>query len=281
MKKCYFCGEPNPDNTVVCPWCGRRQQTGDAASELENKDRARTETRHNFYQQYFRSSKTKGAGVGLAVVGTMAALAWILFLITGNVIQRALVPRSAIAPAHTVLPSQVIPAAATASPTIHPTSTISPTPSPRPTATSTRTSTPTPTATVTPDAIRPLTGVIRPNQRGGGCGELTVENGNSKDGVVILTFNAKPVMTAYIRAGEPFTMKSIRDGVYFLYFSTGSEWNGKEFVSSPSRKRFEDAFQFPTGSATCTTWSITLHGVVGGTAAVEEVSESEFPDIGD
>lgn len=31
MKKCYFCGEEIPDATVVCPWCGRRQQGTDTA----------------------------------------------------------------------------------------------------------------------------------------------------------------------------------------------------------------------------------------------------------
>jgi Bacterial SH3 domain len=154
MKKCHFCGELNPDTTVVCPWCGRRQQIGDAASDLENKDRARTEPRHDFYQQYFRSSKIKGVGAGLAVVGIAAALAWILFLITGNAIQPDLVPPSATAQPNTVIPSQVLTAAATASPTIHPTSTISKTPSPRPTA-----ATATPTPTTLPQAVI-LTGVL-------------------------------------------------------------------------------------------------------------------------
>lgn len=128
--------------------------------------------------------------------------------------------------------------------------------------------------------FRPLTGVIKPNQRGGGYGELTVDNGTDEDGVVILTFNEKPVMAAYIRAGEAFTMKGISDGTYYLYFSTGSEWNSKEFLSSPSHKRFEDAIEFTSSSTTYTTWGVTLHGVVGGTASTENVSENEFPDIG-
>lgn len=129
--------------------------------------------------------------------------------------------------------------------------------------------------------FRPLTGIIKPNQRSGGYGELTVDNGTSRDGVVILTFNDTAVMAVYIRSSDSFTMQGIRDGTYYLYFSTGAEWNGKEFTDAPSRQKFEDAFQFTTGTTTYTTWSITLHGVAGGTASAENVSESEFPDIGD
>jgi len=129
--------------------------------------------------------------------------------------------------------------------------------------------------------FRPLTGIIKPNQHSGGYGELTVDNGTSRDGVVILTFNNNAVMAVYIRSSDSFTMQGILDGTYYLYFSTGTEWNGKEFTEAPSRQKFEDAFQFTTGTSNYTTWSITLHGVAGGTASAENVSESEFPDIGD
>lgn len=129
--------------------------------------------------------------------------------------------------------------------------------------------------------FRPLTGVIKSDQRGGGYGELTVDNGTSSDGIVILTLNNGPVMAAYIRSGDLFTMKNIRNGAYYLYFSTGAEWNGKVFTTTPSYQKFEDAFDFTSGTSTYTTWSVTLHGVVGGTAAAEDVDVSKFPDIGD
>lgn len=76
-------------------------------------------------------------------------------------------------------------------------------------------------------------------------------------------------------------MKGIRDGTCYLYFSTGAEWNGKAFTTTPSHQKFEDAFEFTTGATTYSTWSVTLHGVVGGTAAAEDVDESEFPKIED
>jgi len=127
--------------------------------------------------------------------------------------------------------------------------------------------------------FRPFTGVVKPNSRSGGYGRLLVDNGTASDAAVILTLDELPVMAVYIRSGEAYTMKGIRDGTYRLYFSTGSEWNGKQFTSNPSYKRFEDAFTFRTTSKTYTEWSATLHPVAGGTASVEEVDPDEFPEI--
>jgi hypothetical protein len=137
----------------------------------------------------------------------------------------------------------------------------------------------TPAATLSGPSSRPLTGLIMPNQNGSGEGELTVENGTSLDGVVILTLNDSPVMAAYIRSGDTFTLNAIKDGTYYLYFSTGSDWNGKVFVTSPSHKKFQDAFKFTSTASTYTTWSVTLHGVVGGNAAAEDVPPNLFPSL--
>ena len=84
-------------------------------------------------------------------------------------------------------------------------------------------------------------------------------------------------MAVYIRALDSFTMQGIRDGTYYLYFSTGEEWDGQRFTVNPRYQKFEEPFQFTTGETTYTTWNITLHGVVGGTASAENVSESDFP----
>jgi hypothetical protein len=132
---------------------------------------------------------------------------------------------------------------------------------------------------IPPGAFRPLTGLIKTSQRGG-YGALTVSNGTSRDGVVILMLDDEPVMAAYVRSQDSLAMRSIPDGIYHLYFTTGSEWNGEEFTSGASYQRFEDAFPFATTSTTYTTWSVTLHGVAGGTASAEAVDESAFPDIG-
>lgn len=129
--------------------------------------------------------------------------------------------------------------------------------------------------------FRPLTGVIKPNPQASGKGELTVENGTAKDGVVILTRNETPVTAAYIRTGESIMLTGIEDGIYILYFSTGSDWAGEAFLTAPSHKRFEDTFPFTTDATTYTTWRVTLHGVVGGTAGADDVNPGDFPKIGD
>jgi hypothetical protein len=130
-----------------------------------------------------------------------------------------------------------------------------------------------------PGTFRPLTGVIQPNKQGGGYGELTVDNGTANDSVIILTRDGQSVVSAYIRAQENLTFKGIRDGTYFLYFTSGSEWNGEEFTKSPSYQRFEEASTFTTTATTYTTWSVTLHAVVGGNASAEPVNEAVFPEI--
>ena len=92
-----------------------------------------------------------------------------------------------------------------------------------------------------------------PNTQAGGLGQLSVENGTSSDGVVILNLSeGDPVMATYIRAGDSYTMTGIRDGTYHLFFSTGSEWDGEanEFTESPSYKRFDDPLGFSTTAQT-------------------------------
>lgn len=130
-----------------------------------------------------------------------------------------------------------------------------------------------------PGTFRPPTGTIQPNKQGGGYGELTVDNGTTNDSVVILTRDGQSIVAAYIRAQDNFTLKGIRDGTYYLYFTSGFEWNGEEFTKSPSYQRFEEASTFTTTATTYTTWSVTLHAVVGGNASAEPVNEAVFPEI--
>lgn len=133
--------------------------------------------------------------------------------------------------------------------------------------------------TVAAGTFRPPTGVISPNQRTGGLGQLTVDNGTAQDGVVILTFEEQPFLAAYVRAGESATLTGISDGVYDLYFSTGSDWDGKQFLANPRRQRFEDPFAFRTDATTYSIWNVTLHAVEGGTAASDDVAAGDFPEL--
>jgi hypothetical protein len=128
---------------------------------------------------------------------------------------------------------------------------------------------------------RPLTGVIVPNKRAGGYGEWGIDNQRDEDGVVILTHNEQVAMAVYIRSQESFTIRDLRDGIYYLYFSMGSEFDGRRFTDHPYDQRFEEPFDFTTTSTTYTIWNVTLHAVVGGEASSIGVPPDEFPDIGD
>lgn len=80
--------------------------------------------------------------------------------------------------------------------------------------------------------------------------------------------------------GESVNLQGIQDGTYYLYFSTGSGWNGEHFTVDDRNKRFDDAFPYETRATTYTGWSVTLHGVVGGTASASNVDPSQFPGMG-
>ena len=135
--------------------------------------------------------------------------------------------------------------------------------------------------------LRPLTGtIVQDIGQRSGLGELTVENGTQFDGVAVLALsNDAPVRAVYIRSGESFTLKSIRNGVYYLFFTTGEDWDGDEaaFTKNPRFQRFEGPFDFETTttglSSQYTTWSVTLHPVVGGTADTLRVDPDEFPNL--
>jgi hypothetical protein len=142
-----------------------------------------------------------------------------------------------------------------------------------------------PCASIPKGTFRPSTGIVKPVARDDGSGELSVDNGTLYDGVVALTLDKQPprraAVAAYIRAGESFTMTGILDGTYYLYFGTGSEWDGAQFTKNAGYSRFEDALAFKTSLTKHTTWWVTLHGVVGGTAPTEKVEAADFPILGE
>ena len=138
----------------------------------------------------------------------------------------------------------------------------------------------TPTVESQPVISRPPTGVIQPNVTNLGCGQFEVENGTAADGVVALMLGEQAVTAAYVRAGETATMFDIGDGVYQIYFTTGSDWDGNQFTQGASYQRFEDTLPYETTATTCNIWNVTLHGVVGGNAATEGLPADQFPRLG-
>ena len=133
---------------------------------------------------------------------------------------------------------------------------------------------------IPPGTYRPLSGMVLGPAKGKGRGTLTVENGSESDAYVVLApAEDKPSLSAYVRAGDSFALKGIRDGVYHLFFATGEEWDGdaRAFSDEARYERFEDEFPFRTSSSTYTTWKVTLQPVLGGTAATEDVDPGQFP----
>lgn len=149
-----------------------------------------------------------------------------------------------------------------------------------------RTTTPTPVPT-TPEKIfpRPSTGLlIAPPVYGISQGELTVDNiQGGVDAVAVLTPQGStiPSQAAYIRDGDTFTMQSIRDGGFNLYFIHGMNWDpdAKIFTQNPRRSRFTETLDFVTTNTQYTTFRVTLYGVAGGNARTQSVSEQNFPQL--
>ena len=65
-------------------------------------------------------------------------------------------------------------------------------------------------------------------------------NGTPMDSVVILVRDNVPQMSAYIRSNDTLEVGGISDGGYQVYFSTGNEWNGKEFTVNAVYQKFRD-----------------------------------------
>jgi len=124
----------------------------------------------------------------------------------------------------------------------------------------------------------------------GGYGELNVENGLAWDAIAILSKQDEPntpLTSVYINSEDSYTITSIPDGTYILYYSIGKDWNSElmKFSIIDEYGRFEDPLEFEIttsmwGAEQYTTYSATLHSVYGGTAETEEMSEENFPKLG-
>lgn len=114
-----------------------------------------------------------------------------------------------------------------------------------------------------------------------GSGELVIDNGGNKDGVVTLSRNNSAVHSVYVRQGSKFTVKGIRDGVYEVFFTTGVDWDSqaRSFTRERSLQRFDDTLDFTTTRTAATAWDITIFPVPGGNAKTSVVNPNEFPPV--
>lgn len=154
----------------------------------------------------------------------------------------------------------------------------------------TKTSTSTKETSLPTNYNRLSNGSVLSSRIGGnsGLGTLEIDNGTDDDAIVKLT-NAKigtSLFTVYVQANSKFTIRSIPDGIYELYFQAGKDWDDKtrKFLYYPSFSKFSDDFQYTTThtetddaiNTRYATYKITLNPVVGGTAKTITIAESEF-----
>jgi hypothetical protein len=113
----------------------------------------------------------------------------------------------------------------------------------------------------------------------GGPGQLDIDNGLSKDAVIVLVKTYDPgyvLMSVYVKANSMYTATGIDDGTYYIYYMTGVDWDDEShtFTRSASYERYEDEFDFTNYD-----WEIGLKPVEGGNADTLYVSENNFPSM--
>jgi hypothetical protein len=127
---------------------------------------------------------------------------------------------------------------------------------------------------------RPYTGILI-TKRTGGTGRLRIINKSNLDAVVVLTFPDEPQevrRAVYVRAGEEFTTRGIKGGLYRCYFTFGEDWDrdSKRFTRNTYYFRFTDALKVPgQHEKEYIVWTVTLG--LGYSAGTEKVRDSEFP----
>ncbi|GAB2962034.1 hypothetical protein ACFMQL_28885 [Nonomuraea fastidiosa] len=116
-----------------------------------------------------------------------------------------------------------------------------------------------------------------------GRSTLEIDNGGDLDAVVTALRGGSKVFSVYVRKKATFKVKGVRDGNYKIYFTHGTDWDGKTgaFTRDCSFERFEKTVKFKT-TYTATQilwhdWRLTLHAISGGNARTTQVDPDDFP----
>jgi hypothetical protein len=127
-------------------------------------------------------------------------------------------------------------------------------------------------------ALRLKSGSVLSRKGGSGSGELTISNGNAREGVVKLVGGDKR-MSIYIGRKATATVKGIPDGNFDVYFASGVSWDGKRntFSRNCGFTRFDDKMKFTTSGGQYTTYRITLNAIAGGNASTRSIDPDAFP----
>jgi hypothetical protein len=134
-------------------------------------------------------------------------------------------------------------------------------------------------ASATCAASRPHSGTILYAGITGGQGRLTIHNGLSQDGVVVLVRGHSKAIGVYVRAHASTTVQNVKDGTYTVDFTVGSLFHTctGRFTSGASYWRFSKSLAFVTTATEYTLWTLTLQPVPNGNAPTTLISPADFP----
>jgi len=113
-------------------------------------------------------------------------------------------------------------------------------------------------------------------------GELTIRNGTNLDAVAKLIRGGTSILTVYIKANNTYTMTDISDGIYWLVFTQGIDWDSvtQKFLHNTQYSAFEDTLNFTTTEDGqyyyYPQFEVTLNPVVGGTAETNNIPGDQF-----
>ena len=113
-------------------------------------------------------------------------------------------------------------------------------------------------------------------------GELQIKNGTDLDAVAKLICDGTSILTVYIKANNTYTMRNISDGIYWLAFAQGLDWDStiQKFRRNTQHSAFEDTFDFTTTEDNqyyySSIFEVTLNPVIGGTAETNDISGNQF-----
>jgi hypothetical protein len=134
-------------------------------------------------------------------------------------------------------------------------------------------------ASATCATSRPHSGTILYAGITGGQGRLTIHNGLSQDGVVVLVRGHSKAIGVYVRAHASTTVHNVKDGTYTIDFTAGSLFRTctGRFTSGASYWRFSKSLAFVTTPTEYTLWTLTLQPVPNGNAPTTQISPADFP----
>jgi hypothetical protein len=112
----------------------------------------------------------------------------------------------------------------------------------------------------------------------GGMGQLTIEDGLSQDGVVVLVLGRSKAISVYVRAKAKATVHNIKDGTYTIYFTTGYHFSTCQgrFTQDAAYYRFDKHVHF-VSPPYYTVATLTLNPVKGGNAPTSQIGPQDFP----